>query len=184
MVSFIVSLSSSSRYYYYIHQRVTLVNSLGEVICSGGRIGFARNGSNIVDGIGVLGALVGAQAHYARKTEGVAALVAGAWLYSVEGHLYHDKRLYKAGASEIADSMRLEPLGHLDDLGVCKARICLAHIEKLIVGSEHGERIVRQHLVALAVPPFDGGHDHIQGGKGALNLEPRLAPLTRRIGRA
>ncbi len=64
---------------------------------------------------------------------------------------------------------------HLGDLGVRQTRVRLADDQQpLAVARAHGERVVGEHGVALAVTPLDADDDGVDRRKLALELQPEL----------
>src|SRR5258706_4672277 len=67
-----------------------------------------------------------------------------------------------------------EPLRHLTIFNTGEPRVALADIAQP-VPTPHGKRIVAEHADTLAVSVFDGGHNHVERGQFAFELQPRLA---------
>ena len=82
----------------------------------------------------------------------------------------------------MTDGVRLEPDRHLRDLGIRQARVCLTDRDQPIGRFvADGERVIRQHGVALAMPDLDPDDDAIESPEGALHLEPALPPAARGV---
>ena len=68
--------------------------------------------------------------------------------------------------------MRLEPVGHLGDLGVGQAAVGLADVDQFVaLGVADRERVVGQDAVALAVPDLDADDAAIDRRERLLHLE-------------
>ena len=103
----------------------------------------------------------------------------------IEGDLDHDGRFHLAVPAEPGDRVRLEPAGHLGDLGVRQAAVGLADVDQLATGRiANGERVVAQHAVTLAVPALHADDHAIDRGQRLLHLQPAEAAPTGRIGAA
>src|ERR1700681_607222 len=101
--------------------------------------------------------------------------------------------------------MRLEPLRHLRDLDVGQPAVRLPDHRKVVVIlslpvvtpsltvvipsltvvilslSKDGERVVGEHVDALAVAAFDRNDDAVERRELALEFQPRLAAPSRRV---
>ena len=101
----------------------------------------------------------------------------------VERDLDDDRRLDDPVAAEPLDGVGLEPGGHLGDLGVGQPAVGLADRDELVGRLvAHGERVVGQDAVALAVADLDADDDAVDRRQRLLHLQPAQAASTRRVG--
>src|SRR5256885_14187067 len=100
---------------------------------------FGENFADAGERVDFLGSFVRAQAHDARKTERVAAVVTVGTLDIVEGDFQNDVGLDAAAVTEIFHGMREEVAREFLDLDVCQARISFADVdEAMIVANREG----------------------------------------------
>ena len=103
-------------------------------------------------------------------------------LYRVERHFQHDLWPDRVPVAHVANLHVQELLGHGRDLGVGQSGVRLADIDELAGrGVQDGEGVVGKHALALAVAPFDRGHDHVERGERPLQLQPREAATPWRV---
>ena len=105
-----------------------------------------------------------------------------AWLDLVERDLDDGIRPDDARPAQVLCGRGQEVFGHLGDLLVGEARVRLAH-DAEAVPIAHREGVVGEDAVALAVPPLDGGDDHVERAQRPLHLQPLHAPPARPIRR-
>src|SRR5438046_424080 len=126
--------------------------------------------------------LVVADANDAWESKREAACMSVRPLYRVERDFQHDLRFDRVPVAHVANLHAQELLGHRRDLGVGQPCVRLADIDELArLDVQHGEGVVGKHALALAVAPFDRGHDHVQRGERPLQLQPREAATSRRV---
>src|ERR1035437_345418 len=127
-------------------------------------------------------ALVGPDAHYARKAKREAGLMTRRTLDHVEGHFDYDRRLDLPETAEAAKRVGLEPGGHFGYLRVCQTRVGLANRDQPFGGFvADRERVVGQDGVTLAVADLDTDDHAVDGRQRPLHLQPAQATPSRRV---
>ena len=134
-----------------------------------------------VESVDLFHRLVGAESQDAGEAERVAAIVAIALHHVVEGDFDDDFRLDNQLAAVGFQGVIEEPLGHGEDFFVREAAVGFADIAQAFAIS-HGEGVVAQNGGATSVAVLDSGHDDIQGGQLALELDPCGAAAAGLIG--
>ena len=138
--------------------------------------------SHRLEGVDLVGGLVGSQGGDPREAQREPRLVAVRADDHVERDLDDDLRLDLAVAPVARDRVRLEPLRHLGDLGVGQPAVRLADRDQpLALGVADRERVVGQDAVALAVADLDADHDAVDRRQGLLHLQPAEAAPAGRV---
>ena len=135
------------------------------------------------DRVDLVGRLVRPQPNDPREAQREAGAMTRRADDDVEGDLDNDRRLHLVVATEAGDRVRLEPAGHLGDLGVGQAAVRLADVDQPVErGIADRERVIGEDAVALAMPDFHADDDAIDRREGPLHLEPAESAPPRRVG--
>ena len=130
--------------------------------------------ADAIECIDLIRPLVLTDSQNARKAKRETAFVAVRALYVVEGYFQHNLWLYGSAVAFVFHRVLQKIAGKFADFRVGEPGIRLAHIEQTIAFA-HGEGIVGEHAVPLAVAIFHGRDNDIERGKRLFQLEPEAA---------